>query len=149
MKKTISFFTKGKAFLCSLLLVGGLMLLSTGNASAQESANGSVNPYTHIGEKLSVPSYPLGTFERTHAMDVLENILSGLKQVVGNGGGSNYQKLKYEYCNDVLADINTRHIAPEITLLTSLSGLNEKESKVGTQQSQLQALYNEIVAQLQ
>lgn len=149
MKKTISFFTKGKALWCSLLLVGGLMLLGTSHASAQESANGTVNPYTHIGEKLSVPSYPLGTFERAHTMSILENILAGLKQTISNGGGSNLQKLKYSYCNAMLADIHTRHIAVEITLLTSLAGLNEQKSTIGIQHSQLQALYSEVVAQLQ
>jgi len=149
MKKTISFFTKGKALWCGLLLAGGLLLVSTNNASAQESANGTVNPYSHIATKLNVTAYPLGGMERTHAVSVLENILAGMKQTLSNGGGTSYQKLKYAYCNGVLADVATRYIAPEIALLTQLNGLNAGINTPGTQLSQLATLYNEVVSQLQ
>ena len=149
MKKTISFFTKGKALWCGLLLAGGLLLMSTNTVSAQVSANGTVNPYTHIATKLNVTAYPLGDMERSHTITVLENILNGLKQIVSSGNATNYQKLKYEYCNTVLADVSTRYIAPEIALLTRLGGLNGTKNVPGTQQSQLATLYNEVVSQLQ
>jgi hypothetical protein len=149
MKKTISFFTKGKALWCGLLLAGGMLLFSTNNASAQHSANGTVNPYTHIAEKIGVSAYPLGSMERTHSMAVLENILAALKQTISNGGGTSYQKLKYAYCANVLSDISTRYIVTEISLLTQLSGLNAGKSTPGTQNSQLVTLYNEVVSQLQ
>ena len=149
MKQTISIFSKGKSLWCGLLLTGGILLFSAATTSAQESANGSVNPYTHVAEKLSVTAYSLGTFERAHSMDVLENILNGLKQTLSNGGGTSYQKLKYQFCNAVLADISTRYVSCEISLLTSLTGLGNVQNKIGTQQSQLVTLYNEVVSQLQ
>jgi hypothetical protein len=149
MKKTISFFTKGKALWCGLLLTGGMLLVGTNSASAQQSANGTVNPHTHIAAKLNVTAYPLGTMERTHSMDVLENILNGMKQIVSNGGGTSYQKLKYAYCSAVLGDISTKYIAVELSLLTQLSGFDAVKSTTGTQQSQLATLYNEVVSQLQ
>lgn len=139
MKKTIYF----------ALLAGVFFLLSINNATAQQSAQGTLNPYTHIATKLDVTAYPLGTFERDHAMDVLQQILTGLKPLLGNGGGSLTQKLKYNFCNKVLADINNQYIATEISLLTSLSGLMSENNSTQIQQSQLRNLYNEIVNQLQ
>jgi hypothetical protein len=149
MKKTISIFSKGKSLWCGLLLTGGLLLFGSSSAIAQESANGSINPYTHVAEKLSVPAYAIGTFDRAHTMDILENILSALKQTMSNGGGTSYQKLKYQFCATVLSDVSTKYIAGEISLLTSLSGLDSVRSNLGTQQSQLMTLYNEVVSQLQ
>lgn len=149
MKKTLTFFAHAKTLVVGFCLAGACILLSVQTASAQQSANGTVNPYSHIAEKISVTAYPLGEFERHHTMDVLENILAGLKQAISNGQGSNYQKLKYDFCNAVLADITTRYVAVEISLLTSLSGLNARQSRIGIQNSQLQALYSDIVAQIQ
>jgi len=145
MKKTISL---GKA-LCFVLLTGVFFLLSVNNSSAQENAQGSVNPYTHIATKLDVSAYPLGTFDRHHCMEVLDQILTGLKPLMGNGGGTLNQKLKYDYCSKMLLDINSQYVAPEITMLTSLSGLTEKTNTAGIEQSQLRTLYNEIAAQMQ
>ncbi|HLF64336.1 MAG TPA: hypothetical protein VI603_11315 [Saprospiraceae bacterium] len=148
MKKTISFFTKGKAH-CFVLLTGVFFLLSVNNAVAQESAQGTLNPYTHIGAKLDVTAYPLGTFERDHAMDVLQQILTGLKPLLSNGGGTLTQRLRYNFCNKVLADISDNYIATEISLLTSLSALTAENSSTEIQQAQLRSLYGEIVNQLQ
>ncbi len=149
MKKTFSFFQGGKVLLCSLLLSGIFLLFSAGSANAQQSANGTVNPYTQIAAKMNVTAYPFGTFDRGHTMSVLDNILHGLKQIIGSGTATNSQKLKYEYCNAVLSDISTQYIAVEIALLTSLSELNMKQNTPASQQSQLSGLYNEIVAQIQ
>jgi hypothetical protein len=68
---------------------------------------------------------------------------------MSNGGGTSYQKLKYQFCATVLSDVSTKYIAGEISLLTSLSGLDSVRSNLGTQQSQLMTLYNEVVSQLQ
>jgi hypothetical protein len=149
MKKTISIFSKGKSLWCGLLLTGGLLLFGTSTTIAQVAAAGSVNPYTHVAEKLSVPAYALGTFDRAHTMDVLESILSGLRQSLSNGGGTSYQKLKYAYCSAVMSDVSTRYVASEISLLTSLSGLDAVKNTTGTQQTVLVTLYNEVVSQLQ
>ena len=147
MKKTISFFSKGKA-LGFVALTGIMFLLSVNNSTAQQTAQGTLNPYTHIAAKLDVTAYPLGTFERTHSMDVLEQILAGLKPLLSNGGGSQSQRLKYDYVNRVLADISTQYISVELSLLTSLSALTGQTSATGIQNAQLRDLYNEIVNQL-
>jgi hypothetical protein len=130
------------------MLTGLLFVLSANEANAQENAQGSVNPYTHIASKLDVTAYPFGTFERTHSMQVLEQIAVGLKPLLGNGGGSQTQKLKYDYINRILADIDQKYVAVEISLLTSLAALKEHTNSVGLQDSQLRALYAEIVNQL-
>lgn len=147
MKKTISFFSKGKA-LGFVALTAMMFLLSVNNSTAQQSAAGNLNPYTHIATKLDVTAYPLGTFERTHTMEVLEQILAGLKPLLSNGGGSQSQRLKYDYANRMLADINNQFIGVELTLLTSLSALISTNSGVGVQNADLRALYNEIVNQI-
>jgi hypothetical protein len=146
MKKTFSILSQGKA-LCFALLTGMMFLLGT-EANAQENAQGSVNPYTHIATKLDVTAYPLGTFERTHTLEVLEQILQGLKPLLGNGGGSQLQKLKYDYCNRLVEDIKSKYVAVEISLLTSLSALTSVNSSTGIQHSQLRSLYAEVVNQI-
>ncbi|HLF65955.1 MAG TPA: hypothetical protein VI603_19485 [Saprospiraceae bacterium] len=148
MKKTITFLTKGNAIL-SLILTGFFLLMGLHSSTAQESAQGTLNPYTHIGAKLDVTAYPLGTFERDHAMDVLQQILTGLKPLLSNGGGTLTQRLRYNFCNKVLADISDNYIATEISLLTSLSALTAENSSTEIQQAQLRSLYGEIVNQLQ
>ena len=148
MKKTISFLSEGR-LLSGLLLAGLFFLLTANSASAQESAQGTVNPYSHIATKLDVTAYPLGTFEQGHSIQVLELIMDNMKPLFSNGGGTLSQKLKYDYCGRILQDIKTRFIAPEITLLTSLTGVAEKTNTIGVQAPQLRSLYNEIVGQLQ
>lgn len=146
MKKTISFFTKGKA-LCFVLLTGMFLVLSSTEAAAQQSAQGNLNPYTHIATKLDVTAYPLGTFERGHTMQVLEQMLAGMKQIFSNGGGTLSQRLKYNYLNKIMSDVN-EYVAVEITLLTSLSELTAENSSTEIQNAQLRSLYAEIVNQL-
>ena len=148
MKKTISFLLKGKAFLFGLMMTGGLLFLCSGDASAQAIAGSSVNPDAFMAEKLNVAAYPLGTFDRENTLNVLNDIMSSLKAPLHNGGGTDYQKLKYAYCSAVHTDIAGQFIAPEIALLTNLGGLNGKESKIGADGNQLVALYNDIVSQL-
>ena len=146
MKKTISFLRKGKA-VCFILLTGVVFLLAASETNAQTNAQGMLNPYTHIANKLNVTAYPLGTFDRTHSMDVLQQILIGMKQIMSNGGNQS-QRLKYNYLNRLLADINNNYIAVEISLLTSLSALTAENSSTEIQNAQLRNLYNEIVNQL-
>ena len=147
MKKTVTFLAKGNAR--GMLFAGALFLFGFSHTSAQQSAQGTLNPYAHIGAKLDVTAYPLGTFERDHAMDVLQQILNGLKPLLSNGGGTLTQRLRYNFCNKVLADISDNYIATEISLLTSLSALTAENSSTEIQQAQLRSLYSEIVNQLQ
>lgn len=133
---------------CAMLLTA-LMLFTGQEVSAQHSANGTVNPYSHIGVKIGVATYPLGHFDRDHSMTKLQAILAGMKQTMSNGGGTSYQKLKYDYCNAVYAHISTHYVAPEIALLTNLSGLNGRRSTLGISNNQLAALYNEVIVQIQ
>lgn len=150
MKKMIHVLSNGKALFVGLLLTGCFMLVGSNTASAQwQTAASNVNPYTHIAEKLGVTAYPLGTFDRQHTMDVMETIIANLGQIVGNGGGTTLQKLKIAFCKQVLADVSGGFIAPEISLLTSLSDLNAQQSTLGTQQTMLATVYNEVVAALQ
>lgn len=142
MKKTISCITQGKV-LCFVLLAGLFLALSSTEATAQQSAQGNLNPYTHIATKLDVNAYPLGTFERTHSMQVLEQSIAGMKQILSNGGTLS-QRLKYDYVNRLLTDVNN-YISVEITLLTSLSALTSQESSTEIQNAHLRNLYNEIV----
>jgi hypothetical protein len=81
-------------------------------------------------------------------LEVLEQILAGLKPLLSNGGGSELQRLKYEYVNKVVADVATQYVAVEISLLTSLSGMISDDSSIGTDSSELRALYNEVVNQI-
>jgi hypothetical protein len=147
MKKTTAFLSGGKV-LVFVLLTGLCLFLSAQSATAQQTAQGNLNPYTHIASKLDVTAYNLGSFERTHTLEVLEQILAGLKPLLSNGGGSELQRLKYEYVNKVVADVATQYVAVEISLLTSLSGMLSDDSSIGTDSSELRALYNEVVNQI-
>jgi hypothetical protein len=147
MKKTTAFLPGGKV-LVFVLLTGLCLFLSAQSATAQQTAQGNLNPYTHIASKLDVTAYNLGSFERTHTLEVLEQILAGLKPLLSNGGGSELQRLKYEYVNKVVADVATQYVAVEISLLTSLSGMISDDSSIGTDSSELRALYNEVVNQI-
>jgi hypothetical protein len=147
MKKTITFLLSGK-LLVAAVLTGLCFFLSVNSSSAQQTAQGNLNPYTHIASKLDVTAYNLGTFERSHTLDVLQQILAGLKPLLSNGGGSETQRLKYEFVNKIVADVNSNYVAVEIALLTSLSGLIADDNSIGTTESELRAVYNEVVNQI-
>ena len=146
MKKTVHFLL-GNAYR-SILLSAFFFFAGAATTSAQQSAQGTLNPYTHIATKLDVTAYALGTFERTHTIDVLEQILAGLKPLLSNGGGSESQRLKYDYVNRVIADVSSQYVAVEIALLTSLSALTAHTSSTDIQPSELRALYTEVVNQI-
>ena len=142
-------FSRGKILIASMFLVGAF-LLGSESLSAQQSVGTGVNPEVALAQRLGVTAYNLGTFDRTHAMDVFEQIRQDLRPQLQHNPPMALQ-LKFAYVDAMLNDVKN-HIATEITLLTSLNGAYaDAMQSVPSQQTgqNMAQLYTEIVAALQ
>jgi len=122
---------------------------------AQERARDNTNPQTAIANDFGVTAYPLTTFNREEAIEVLEGIVTTIKPLIGHGATS-AQVRKYNYVNAILTDIQGYSIAVEISLLTRLKDVRTGAKIGGSSTSvsnlpdtQFANLYNEVVNELQ
>jgi hypothetical protein len=77
------------------------------------------NQNTSIAQKYGVTAYPHNTFNKAEAIAVLQQMISPLQSIIGNGGGTDSQKATHAYLAAVLNDITKYSIASENALLTS------------------------------
>lgn len=150
MKKLIYNFSRGKILIAGLLLAGVFVFAGSNDLAAQQSAGGGVNPETEFAQRVGVTIYPLGTFDRTHAMEVVEQIRKNLRPQMQHNPPLSV-RLKFAYADKMFVDLQD-HIAAEITLLRSLRNTFTEISTtlVGqVEENDLAILYNEMVSKLQ
>lgn len=149
MKKTISLLSLKSSLVSCVILTVGMMIFSlTANA---QTPTAPLNPYTQIAAKLDVTAYHLGTFERTHATDVLQNMLETLRPQLNGNNQSELSKFKMAYLKGVHSDVSQYGIAVEIALLTRLGDSYTNSATSGFQltQNQIRQVYLEVIQQLQ
>ena len=157
MKRTFSFFLKKNALWGLLLAV--FMLAGVNSSNAQSNAGGNDNPEITIAQKFNVTAYDLGTFDKEETIAALSELAADLQSQVNHSSPMTL-RLKFKYVTQVLSDVETYSIAPEISLLKRLSALETSTRKAfpsnnGTISSsnttpvQYSNLYNEIVNELQ
>lgn len=154
MKNTFSFFYQRNVLL-SFILSGFFFLMGVNSSNAQmASAAGTTNPKTSIAQSFGVAAYQLGHFNQDEVIPALEGIITPLKPLIGHGA-SQLQELTYAYVSKVYADVQ-QDVAVEISLLTRLEELKNSKFLSGTMNqtknnstTQLAALYNSVIAELQ
>ena len=139
----------------TFMLAGFFFLLGVNNSNAQiATAGGTNNPHTSIAQSFGVAAYPLGHFDQAEVVPALEGILTPLKPLIGHGA-SQLQELTYAYVSKVFVDVQ-QDVAVEISLLKRLEEMKNSKFLAGPMNqtknsptSQLAALYNSVIAELQ
>lgn len=130
----------------ALGLVVCFLVFGTVDAKAQGQARAATgNPYTLVAQKLGVVACAPGTATNLQGgLTTLENETAALKPTLVDGTATLLNRVKYEYYQMILTDVNAYSVAVEFASLTNLTQAAKLSGDESITNQQLAALYNGV-----